>query len=39
VGPRFVADFEDPADPDERARIIRDAFERVDYLLRTIGLR
>jgi hypothetical protein len=39
VGPKFVADFEDLADPDERARIIRDAFERVDYLLRTIGTR
>ncbi len=34
VGPKFVADFEDLGDPDERARIIRDAFERVDYLLR-----
>ena len=39
TGPKFVADFEDLTDPDERARVMRDAFERVDYLLRALGIR
>ena len=33
VGPRFVADFEAATDPEERVRLQRDAFERVDRLL------
>lgn len=38
VGPKFVADFEDIQDPDERAIRMRDAYERVAYLLRILGL-
>ncbi len=37
MGPKFVADFEDAGDPDERARIMRDAYERVNYFLRLLG--
>lgn len=33
VGPRHVADFDDITDPEERARLQRDAFERVNALL------
>lgn len=33
IGPRFVADFEAVEDPEERERIIRDAFERVSAFL------
>lgn len=39
MGPRFVADFDDVQDDEDRARIHRDAFEKVDYLLRELGLR
>lgn len=39
VGPRFVADFEDVHDSDQRALLTRDAYERVDYSLRKLGLR
>lgn len=39
VGPKHVADFEGVNDRDERLRIQRDAFERVDYLLKGLGLR
>ena len=39
VGPRFVADFEDVHDSDQRALLTRDAYERVDYFLRKLGLR
>ncbi|MBX9601957.1 MAG: hypothetical protein K2X35_13165 [Bryobacteraceae bacterium] len=39
IGPRFVADFDDVQDEEERARIHRDAFEKVDYLLRRLGVR
>lgn len=39
VGPKHVADFYELADGEERERIIRDAFERVDYLLRSLGIR
>lgn len=38
IGPRHVADFESVTDVEERARIERDAFERVDYLLRRLGI-
>ena len=39
MGPEFVADFEDIQDQDERAQRSRDAFERVNYLLSTLGVR
>ncbi|MFN7919114.1 MAG: nucleotidyl transferase AbiEii/AbiGii toxin family protein [Bryobacteraceae bacterium] len=39
AGPKFVADFEDVDDPESRAVLIRDAFEKVDYLLRKLGIR
>ena len=39
VGPKFVADFEEITDPEERELIQRDAFERVGYLLRTLELK
>ena len=39
MGPKFVADFEDIQDQDERAQRTRDAFERVNYLLSTLGVR
>jgi GTP1/Obg family GTP-binding protein len=38
LGPKFVADFEEADDPDERERIIRDAFERTNALLSRLGL-
>ncbi|MGA3257591.1 MAG: hypothetical protein ABSE35_01835 [Bryobacteraceae bacterium] len=38
MGPKFVADFEDIQDRDERALRTRDAFERVSYLLKALGL-
>ena len=33
VGPKHVADFDDIRDPEERALVQRDAFERVNALL------
>jgi hypothetical protein len=39
VGPKFVADFDEINDPDERALRTRDAFERVNYLLTALGVR
>lgn len=39
VGPKFVADFEDVREEEARAVLLRDAFERVDYLLRSLGIR
>jgi hypothetical protein len=33
VGPKHVADFDDITDPDERALVQRDAFERVNALI------
>ena len=38
VGPAHVADFEMITDAEERARIRRDAFERVQYLLQRAGV-
>jgi hypothetical protein len=38
VGPKSVADFEELADPEERAFIRRDAYERVQDLLRKLGI-
>jgi hypothetical protein len=37
IGPKFVADFEEVEDPDERARIMRDAYERVQALLERLA--
>jgi hypothetical protein len=39
AGPKFVADFEEIQDKEDRAILMRDAFEKADYLLRRIGLR
>jgi len=39
IGPKHVADFEGIEDEEERALKKRDAFERVDYLLRKLGVR
>jgi hypothetical protein len=39
MGPKFVADFEDIREGEERAIRTRDAYERVAYLLRSLGLR
>lgn len=33
MGPKFVADFEEVDDTEERDRIMRDAYERVQALL------
>jgi hypothetical protein len=38
VGPKFVADFEDPLSEEERSLLIRDAFERVGHLVRALGI-
>ena len=37
IGPKFVADFEEADDPEERARIIRDTFERTNAFLNRLG--
>lgn len=37
-GPKSVADFEEIDDPDEQARIQRDAYERVNALLNKLGI-
>lgn len=39
VGPKFVADFEEVQEVDERATLMRDAFEKMDYLLRALKVR
>lgn len=39
IGPNFVADFEELEDGEERDMLKRDVFERVDYLLRGLGVR
>jgi hypothetical protein len=36
VGPVFVTNFLDETDPDSRALIQRDAYERVQYLVNTL---
>jgi hypothetical protein len=38
MGPKFVADFEDIQDEDERAIRMRDAYERVGHLLELLAL-
>ncbi len=37
-GPRFVADFMAPEDPEEKDILRRDAFELVNFLLRELGV-
>jgi hypothetical protein len=37
TGPKFVADFEEITDPEQRQLVERDAFERVQYLLKEIA--
>lgn len=39
VGPKFVADFEDVQEPSDRAALLRDAYEKMDYLLRALQIR
>lgn len=39
MGPKFVADFEDIQDGEERAIRTRDAYERVAHLLGALGVR
>lgn len=36
IGPKFVADFEEITDEEDRRQIERDAFERVDFLLKKL---
>jgi hypothetical protein len=38
IGPKSVADFEEIADPEERAAIQRDAYERIHDLLGRLGI-
>jgi Nucleotidyl transferase AbiEii toxin, Type IV TA system len=39
VGPRFVADFLQIDEPEEREALQRDTYERVNYLLAELGIR
>jgi len=39
VGPKFVADFEELTDAEERAILQRDAYERASYLSEKVGIR
>lgn len=39
AGPKFVVDFEEMTDAEERALMQRDAYERVNYLLEKLGVR
>ncbi|MDO8493754.1 MAG: hypothetical protein Q7S68_00250 [Deltaproteobacteria bacterium] len=39
IGPKSVADFEEITDDEERALLQREAFERVDALLKKLGVR
>lgn len=39
TGPKFVADFEEITDPEERALLQRDAFERINFLLEKLGVK
>ena len=38
MGPKFVADFDEIDDPEDRALRQRDAYERVDYILKRLGI-
>ena len=37
-GPKSIADFEEIEDPEEQERIQRDAYERVNALLKKLGI-
>lgn len=37
IGPKFIADFEETEDPEEGARIVRDAYERINAFLNRLG--
>ncbi len=39
IGPKWTADFDEIDDTDERDIRIRDAFERIDYFLRSLDVR
>jgi hypothetical protein len=39
TGPKAVADFEELTDPEERSIIQRDVYERVQDLLRRLGIQ
>jgi predicted nucleotidyltransferase len=38
IGPKFVSAFEEITDEEDRTQIERDAFERVNYLLKGLGI-
>ena len=38
IGPKFIADFEEIVDPEEREMKQRDAYERVNYILSRLGI-
>ena len=38
VGPVGIVDFDEITDPEERARITREAFERVAALMKKLGI-
>jgi hypothetical protein len=38
VGPKSIADFEEVADPEERDLLMRDAYERVQSLMRSLDI-
>jgi len=38
LGPKFVADFEELTDLDAREVLQRDAYEKVSYLLKNLGI-
>ena len=38
VGSKFVADFQETTDADDRALLQRDAYERIDQLLKKLGM-
>ena len=38
IGPKFVADFEEITDPEEREILQRDAYERLNYLLTKLDI-
>lgn len=39
VGPKYVADFEEVTDPEDRALQQRDAYERINYILEKLGIK
>ena len=38
TGPKFVADFEEITDEEDRKQMERDEFERVNYLLKELSI-